>query len=202
MAQSKSAPILTLTRSTIREYVPEDAAALVQQCNNHNISQWMTNGFPHPYTLQDAHDWINHNISIAANGPPQNFLIVDPTTDSAIGGIGIKPGTDVFAHTAEIGYWLGEEYWGRGIISEALPAFTGWVWRNREVERLWAGVYDGNTASRRLLDKAGYQNEGRMRGHVRKEGVVKDVHMYGMTRADASVGEGGVSQTCSLRQGT
>lgn len=173
----------------MREYVAEDAAALAQQCNNHNISQWMTNGFPHPYTLQDARDWIKHNISIAEQGPPQNFVLVDLTTNSPIGGMGIKPGTDVFAHTAEIGYWLGEEYWGRGIVSEALPAFTQWVWDNREVERLWAGVYEGNAASRRLLEKAGYQYEGRMRGHVRKEEVVRDLHIYGMTRADASAAE-------------
>jgi [ribosomal protein S5]-alanine N-acetyltransferase len=189
MAQSTSPPILTLTRSKIREYVPGDAAAIAQQCNNHNISQWMTNGFPHPYTLQDAHDWIKHNMSIAEKGPAQNFVLVDPKTDSAIGGIGIKPGTDVSTHTAEIGYWLGEEYWGRGIVSEALPAFTQWVWDNRDVDRLWAGVFDGNAPSRRLLEKAGYRYEGRMRGHVRKEGVVRDLHVYGMTKADASVGE-------------
>jgi [ribosomal protein S5]-alanine N-acetyltransferase len=180
------APILTLTLSKIREYVPSDATALASQCNNHNISQWLTNAFPHPYTVRDAHDWINRNISIAADGLPQNFLIVDPATDSAIGGIGIKPGEDISTHTAEIGYWLGEEYWGQGIISEALPAFTNWVWRNREVERLWAGVFDGNGASRRLLEKAGYRYEGLMRGHVRKEGIVKDLHIYGITRADTT----------------
>jgi RimJ/RimL family protein N-acetyltransferase len=199
MAQSTNTPILTFTRSKIREYMPGDAVAVVQQCNNHNISQWMTNVFPHPYTLQDAHNWINHNISIAAKGPPQNFVLVDPMTDSAIGGIGIKPGADVFAHTAEIGYWLGEEYWGRGIMSEALPAFTRWVWDNRETERLWAGVYDGNTPSRRLLEKAGYRCEGLMRGHVRKEGVVRDLHVYGMTRADESVRERSASGNLQSR---
>jgi RimJ/RimL family protein N-acetyltransferase len=103
-----------------------------------------------------------------------------------MGGIGIKPGTDVFSHTAEIGYWLGEEYWGRGVMSEALPAFTLWVWRNRDVDRLWAGVYDGNMASQRLLDKAGYQYEGLMRGHVLKEGTLMDLHVYGMRRVDAA----------------
>ena len=197
MAQNGTpAPILTLTLSKIREHVPSDAAAIARQCNNRNISQWLTNAFPHPYTNQDAHDWINRNISIAADGPPQNFLIVDPTTDSAIGGIGIKPGEDISTHTAEIGYWLGEEYWGQGIISEVLPAFTHWVWRNTEVERLWAGVFDGNGASRRLLEKAGYRYEGSMRGHVRKEGIVKDLHIYGMTKADTTYEwSGSVSET-------
>ena len=184
MAQSSNNPIITLTLSKIREFVPGDAAIIAQQCNNHNISQWLTNLFPHPYSLQDAHDWINHNLTIAANGPPQNFAVVDLETDSVIGSIGIKPGTDVHSHTAEIGYWLGEEYWGRGIISEAVLAFTRWVWLNREVERLWAGVFDGNMASRRILEKAGYLYEGKMRGHVQKEGIVRDMHVYGITRAD------------------
>ena len=193
MAQSSNTPILTLVLSKIRDYVPEDATAIAQQCNNHNISRWMTNNFPHPYTLEDARSWIEHNITIAANGPSQNFLIVDPKTDSAMGGIGLKPGTDVHSHTAEIGYWLGEEYWGRGIISEALPAFTQWVWRNRDFERLWAGVYDGNLASRRLLEKAGYLYEGTMKGHVRKEGVVRDLHLYGMERTDISAKKSSVN---------
>jgi [ribosomal protein S5]-alanine N-acetyltransferase len=91
----------------------------------------MTNGFPCPYTLQDAHDWIKHNMSIAEQGPPQYFVLLDPMTDSAVGGMGIKPGTDVSAYTAEIGSWLGEEHWGCGIVSEALPAFTPWVWNHR-----------------------------------------------------------------------
>ena len=193
MAQSTHMPILSLVLSKIREYLPEDATAIAQQCNNHNISRWMTNNFPHPYTLEDARSWIKHNITIAANGPSQNFLIVDPKTDYAMGGIGLKPGTDVHSHTAEIGYWLGEEHWGRGTISEALPAFTQWVWQNRDVERLWAGVYDGNVASRRLLEKAGYLYEGTMKGHVRKEGVVRDLHLYGMTRIDPLPKEGSVN---------
>ena len=188
MSQTMSTPILTLSLSKIRQYVPGDAAAVAQQGDNHNISQWMTNNFPHPYNLQDAHNWINHNLTIAANGSPQNFAVVDPMTDSAIGGIGIKPGTDLETHTAEIGYWLSEAYWGRGIISEALPAFTQWVWQNRDVERLWARVFDGNAASRRLLEKAGFLHEGTMRGHVRKEGIILDLHVYGMTKADAIPG--------------
>jgi RimJ/RimL family protein N-acetyltransferase len=185
MAQSSNNPIATLTLSKIREFVPGDAAAIVQQCNNHNISRWMNNIFPHPYRLQDAHNWINHNLTMAANGPPQNFAVVDLETDTVIGGIGIKPGTDVSSHTAEIGYWLGEDYWGHGIISEAMLAFTRWLWQNREVERLWTGVFDGNMASRRVLEKAGYRYEGTMRGHVLKEGIVRDMHVYGLTRADA-----------------
>jgi RimJ/RimL family protein N-acetyltransferase len=189
MAQSSNNPIVILALSKIREYVPGDAAAIAQQCNNHNISKWLTNNFPHPYSLQDAHNWINHNLAISANGPPQNFAIVDLETDSVIGGIGIKPGTDVYSHTAEVGYWLGEGYWGRGIISEALPAFTRWVWQNSEVKRLWAGVFDGNMASRRVLEKAGYAYEGKMRGHVQKEGIVRDSHVYGITKADTSTGE-------------
>jgi RimJ/RimL family protein N-acetyltransferase len=185
MAQSSTNPIASLTRSTIREFAPGDAATLARQCNNHHISRWMTDRFPHPYRLQDAHDWIEHNRTVAAHGPPQNFAVVDRETDAVVGGIGITPGTDVHGHTAEIGYWLGEEYWGRGIMSEVLPAFTRWVWQNRDLDRLWTGVFDGNGASRRVLEKAGYRYEGTMRGHVRKEGVLRDMHVYGVTRGDA-----------------
>ena len=77
-AKATATAILALRLSNVREYVPGDAAAIAKQGNNHSISQWMTNSFPNPYTLQDAHDWINHNLAIAAKGPSQNFLIVDP----------------------------------------------------------------------------------------------------------------------------
>ncbi|KAJ9647119.1 hypothetical protein H2199_002105 [Coniosporium tulheliwenetii] len=117
-------PILTLPKCHIRPYHPTDAAPIAHHANNHLISKWMTNIFPHPYTLSDGISWINLNLSLS---PAQNFVIVDPTTSLAIGGIGLKPGTDVHERSVEVGYWLGEEYWGRGIATEALVGFVGWV---------------------------------------------------------------------------
>lgn len=107
-----------------------------------------------------------------------------------IGGIGLKPGSDVQSHTAEIGYWIGEDYWGQGLISEALEAMTEWAFTVREgpdgkrLARLWAGVFDANKGSMKCLEKCGYRAEGVMKGHIEKHGQVADMHIYGLTRAD------------------
>ncbi|EON66983.1 hypothetical protein W97_06099 [Coniosporium apollinis CBS 100218] len=144
----------------------------------------MDNIFPSPYTLSDGIKWVNYNLSLS---PPLNFVIADPTTSLAIGGIGLKPGTDVHERSVEVGYWLGEELWGRGVATEALVGFVGWVLGEREWERVirvHAGVYGGNVASGRVLRKAGFRLEGCLRRHVWKEGRLLDLEVYAVLREE------------------
>lgn len=146
----------------------------------------MTNIFPSPYTLSDGIEWVNCNLSLS---PPENFVIADPTTSLAIGGIGLKPGTDVHERSVEVGYWLGEEFWGRGVATKALVGFVGWGLGEREWEweravRVHAGVYGGNVASGRVLRKAGFGLEGCLRKHVWKEGRLLDLEVYAVLREE------------------
>ncbi|ORY15856.1 acyl-CoA N-acyltransferase [Clohesyomyces aquaticus] len=175
--------ITTTTRLLIRLMHPADAPAMYKHASPPIIGKHMSLAFPSPYTLQSAETWISQNLT-----PPFNhFAVCLISSPSAlIGGIGIKPGSDVHTHTAEIGYWLGQEYWGKGIVAEALQALTDWVFevRGYQYRRLQACVYDQNTASIRCLEKCGYQFEGRLRGHVEKDGQVMDLMIYGMTKGD------------------
>jgi RimJ/RimL family protein N-acetyltransferase len=106
-------------------------------------------------------------------------IVVD---GEAVGGIGIVLQPDVFRRSAEIGYWLGEQYWGRGIVTEALRALTEYAFANFDLCRIYAGVFESNPASMRVLEKAGYAFEGRMKKAVTKDGKTMDDFIYAITR--------------------
>jgi len=92
------------------------------------------------------------------------------------------PGVDIYRRSAEIGYWLGEPFWGRGIATEALSALTAYVFTNFDIVRLWAGVFEWNIASSRVLEKAGYQREARFRLAATKGGKTIDEFIYAIIR--------------------
>ena len=163
---------------TIREWVDEDADSLVRYANNRRIARWLRDRFPYPYTLLDAETFL---AAVAALNPPTTFAIA--ADDEAIGGIGLEFGTDIHRFTAELGYWLGEPFWGRGIMTEAVRHLTAWAFENLEVHRIYATAFAGNQASARVLEKAGFQREGRLRASVFKEGRILDQFLYARIRA-------------------
>lgn len=155
----------------------------------------MSLAFAHPYTLQHAQTWIHTNLS--ASPRLDNYVLTlhaDPAT--AIGGIGIKPGSDVQAHTGELGYWIGEEFQGRGLMREAVRALCEWVFEGGEdglggrlndgrvLRRLVANVVGGNGGSMRVLEGCGFVREGLLRGHVLKYGVEEDMVCFGLNRGE------------------
>ena len=168
---------LTLERCTLRPYRRDDEPSLVRYADNRNVSRNMRDRFPHPYTAADARDWTTR---VSTQSPVANFAIV--VDGEVVGGIGLEPGTDVFRRSAEIGYWLGEPFWGRGIATEALRAMTEYAFEHFDICRLEAGVFDWNPASARVLEKAGYTLEGRARLSVVKEGRVGDRLLYALVR--------------------
>jgi len=168
---------LKLSRCTLRAWRAGDEASLVRYANNRNVSGNLKDRFPFPYTAADAAAWIAH---ASGQVPVVNFAIV--VDGDAVGGVGIELGTDVFHRSAEIGYWLGEPFWGRGIASEVLRAITDYAWATLDVIRLEAGVFSWNPASARVLEKAGYTLEGRLRQAVVKHGRVGDRLIYGLLR--------------------
>ena len=167
-----------LPRCTLRPWRVGDEASLVRHANNRNVSRNLKDRFPFPYTAADADAWIRH---AGAHSPVTAFAI--EVDGAAVGGVGIELGTDVHRRSAEIGYWLGEPFWGRGIATEALRAVTEYAFATFDICRLEAGVFDWNPASARVLEKAGYTLEGRARCAVVKDGRLGDRLLYALVRS-------------------
>ncbi|MBI3003618.1 MAG: GNAT family N-acetyltransferase [candidate division NC10 bacterium] len=174
---------LVLTRCTIRSWRPEDTAALVRYANNRGVWRNLRDRFPHPYTVRDAETWIRHASGAV---PETHFAIV--VGEEAVGAIGLELQTDVFRRSAEIGFWLAEPFWGRGITTEAVRAMTDFAFATFDLCRVFAGVFEWNPASMRVLEKAGYTREGRLRKSVTKDGQTMDQMLYAVVREEAPLG--------------
>ncbi len=170
---------LKLIRCTIRPWQHGDEASLAQHANNRKIWRNLRDTFPHPYTLKDAEEWIRF---ASAENPPRNFAIV--VEEEAAGGIGFVVKDDVYRRTAELGYWLGEKFWGRGIITEVVAAMTEYAFANFDICRIQASVYEWNPASMRVLEKVGYQLEARMQKSVTKDGKTIDEMIFAIVSPD------------------
>jgi ribosomal-protein-alanine N-acetyltransferase len=168
---------IELSKSTLRAWRSGDEESLVRHANNRAVWRNLRDLFPHPYTLADAAHWIE-----IANPTEKitNFAIV--VDGSAVGAIGLVLKDDVFRRSAEIGYWLGEEYWGRGIVTEAVCAVTEYAFGTFDLCRVFAGVFEWNPGSMRVLEKAGYELECRMHKSVTKDGHTIDELIYAMVR--------------------
>jgi ribosomal-protein-alanine N-acetyltransferase len=168
---------IELTRSVIRSWRLEDIEPLVRHANNIKIWRNLKDSFPHPYTAATARQWIDVSIHLK---PETHFAI--EVDDQAAGAVGFDLKDDIYRRSGEIGYWLGEQYWGRGITSEALAALTEYAFNSFDICRLFAGVFEYNPASMRVLEKAGYVQEARHRMSVTKAGQTVDEIIYAMVR--------------------
>jgi [ribosomal protein S5]-alanine N-acetyltransferase len=166
--------------AVVREWRRADAAELALQANDRRVWINLRDAFPHPYGLQDAKRFIAQ----ALKRSPPSFLAIELSGRIA-GGIGYVPHTDVERVGAEVGYWLGHEFWGRGIGTAALRALTSHAFRvHDELRRLYAVPYATNRASARVLQKAGYRCEGTLRQSAIKDGQVLDQWMYAILREE------------------
>jgi len=161
----------------IRPYRASDREAVVHLANNWHVARNMRNRFPHPYSHADADAWL---AFLGTQNPLTNFAI--EVGGEYAGGIGLTLESDVFYRCAEIGYWLGEPFWGGGIATAAVRAFTKFAFDNFDLLRIFANVFAWNPASGRVLEKAGYVREGVMRQCVCKLGEVTDAFLYAITR--------------------
>jgi [ribosomal protein S5]-alanine N-acetyltransferase len=161
----------------VRSWQWRDRDAIVRHANNRKISINLRDRFPYPYTASDARTWLE---IVVGSTPETNFAI--DVAGEAVGGIGFTLQPDVAHRSAEIGYWLGEGFWGRGIATEALIAVSDYAFASYDICRLYAHVFEWNPASARVLEKAGYEFEGRLRKSVTKEGQTIDQLMYAMIR--------------------
>src|SRR5215510_9788328 len=168
---------LVLKRCTIRPWRLDHAESLARHANNRKIWLSVRDLFPHPYTIQDAHEFIRR---ATVEEPATRFCV--EVEGVAAGGIGVHPGEDVHRHTATVGYWLGEEFWGRGIMTEAVTAVTDFCFENFPLRRISAEVFANNPASARVLEKAWFTFEGRLKNDVLKDGKLLDSLLYARTK--------------------
>jgi RimJ/RimL family protein N-acetyltransferase len=168
---------LTLERCTIRPWRLNDAESLVRHANNRRVWIALRDFFPYPYTIEDAHTFLKSVI----NSEPVTLFCVE-VNGAAVGGIGIRIGADVHRQTAELGYWLGEEFWGRGIMTETVTGFTDFCFENFPLRRIYAEPFANNSASARVLEKAGFAFEGRLKNNVLKDGKLLDSLLYARTK--------------------
>jgi len=173
-AASRKAVHLVLSNCVVRSWRWDDAESLAKHANNRNVWRSLLDGFPSPYTIRNARQWLAHALS---EPDPTTFAI--EIDGEAAGGIGFNLKKGLEKHSAEIGYWIGESHWGRGIASEALSAVSGLVFEYFPgIWRLYAHVFDWNGASARVLEKAGYSYEGTLRQSAFKDGRIIDLKLY------------------------
>ena len=163
----------------LRPWAPGDELALVRHANNYKIWRNLRDGFPHPYTFADARQWI----SFAQQKSTQTLFAVE-VGGEAVGSIGLFPKSDIERLSAEIGYWIGEAVWGKGIATAAVRTLSSYGFRELGFTRIYAVPLDSNPASMRVLEKAGYVREGMLRRSAIKEGIVVDQVLYAITDID------------------
>ena len=157
----------------LRPWRAADARIITPLMNDHAVWINLSDRVPYPYLLKHAKQFITKQRK---NDPPQAMAIT--VNDTPVGGIGIMPGEGISRVSAEMGYWLGREHWGKGLGSAALVGMTKYVAEQFEFSRIFALIFTRNPASGRILEKAGYVREGHMRQSVIKDGVIEDEYLY------------------------
>ncbi len=172
--------VLAAAGCRLRPYRRADVGALRAQADDPLVTRWMTATFPSPYTQADAQAWVDF---ATAQDPPQHFVI--EVDGELAGAAGLEPLRGEYRGSAVFGYWLGRGYWGRGIATDAARALARFALRARGLRRLQARVFAANTASARVLEKAGFRCEGRLRESlVLRDGGVCDGLVYGRLASD------------------
>jgi RimJ/RimL family protein N-acetyltransferase len=164
---------IPLSRANLRPWRRGDAESLARHADDREVWRNMRDRFPHPYTLRDAKEWLAFVETVPAG---TNFAI--DVEGAAVGGIAFEPLADVFRVGCELGYWLGQPHWGKGITTEAVRAVTGHLFAHFDFIRAQASVFSWNPASARVLEKAGYTLEATNRRSMIKEGEVGDRRLY------------------------
>ena len=164
---------LTYENVTLREFTPEDKYRLTELANNPRIAVNLRDGFPNPYTLADAENFLTK----FANQESAMVLAIEYNGEY-VGNIGLHKGTDVYRKSAEIGYFLGEPYWKKGITTKAVNLICDYGFKNLDIVRIHAGIFEFNPASMRVLEKCGFKREAVREKAVLKQGKVWNEMVY------------------------
>jgi [ribosomal protein S5]-alanine N-acetyltransferase len=164
----------------LRPWSISDADQLSVIADNKNISANLRDGFPYPYSISDAYSWLNSVIP--GNNPPRFFAII--YDNHLCGSIGIVIKEDIYRKNVEIGYFLEEDSWGKGIMTIAIKGVTSYAFSKFDIVRVYAEPFADNQGSRRALEKAGFTCEAIFRKNVIKNGVIKDSCIYSVLKED------------------
>lgn len=163
----------------IRRWRPEDKHDLAAVLNNKNILDNLRDGLPYPYTVHDAEEYITAMLSADQN---KTFAFAIAVDDKAVGSIGVFRCDNIHSQTAEMGYYIGEPYWGRGFGTSAVRQTCKYIFERTDIIRIFAEPFAYNTASCRVLEKAGFQLEGILRSNAVKNGRILDMKLYALIK--------------------
>jgi len=162
----------------LRPWALSDAKSLTENANNKNVSDNLRDTFPFPYTMEHAIAFIEMTFSQKR----KDIYWAIEIKGEAIGGIGGHFQEDIYRKNAEIGYWLGQTYWNKGIITYCIKEMTQYLFLNFDIERIYAEVYSNNIGSGKALEKAGFKNEAILRRNAFKNNTFLDTYVYAILR--------------------
>jgi [ribosomal protein S5]-alanine N-acetyltransferase len=162
----------------LRPWSISDAAKLAEIADNRKISDNLRDVLPFPYSLKDAHNWLN--IILLENNPTRYFAIV--LDKQLVGSISITSKTDIYRKNFEIGFFISEHFWGKGIATRAIKATVSYAFTNFDIERIYAEVFSDNLASCRALEKAGLKLEATLKKNIIKNGIIKNSCIYSLLK--------------------
>ena len=162
---------------SLRPWRNDDIDTLISIANNFNIAKNLTDKFPYPYTRADGERFIEYAI----NSTSSHLFAID-LQGTAIGGIGIHPQDDIYRKNAEIGFWLAESHWGNGYMRIAISKITTYTFQTIEIERIYARVFENNIASQRVLQKSGFQLDGKFQKTIFKNNEFLDEYIYSLRK--------------------
>ena len=165
----------------IRKWKLTDAKDIAVALSNKKIQDNLRDGLPYPYSEQDGIDFISSMLSANED---ETFAFAITLDDKAIGSIGVFRQQNIHRQTAEMGYYIAEEYWGKGIMTDAVKQTCDYVFKNSDILRIYAEPFAYNIGSCRVLEKTGFQYEGTLRNNAVKNGKVIDMKMYSLLRAE------------------
>lgn len=166
---------------SIRKWKMEDAAWLAELLNNKKILDNLRDGLPYPYTKKDAEEYISSMLSADQT---KSFAFAITVNGKVAGSIGVFRCENIHFRTAEMGYYIGEPYWGNGLGTSAVTQVSDYIFENTDIIRIFAEPFADNIASCRILEKAGFQFEGLLRSNALKNGKVLDMKMYALVKGD------------------
>ena len=172
----------------LREWKIEDAPYLVAAINNKKVLDNLRDGIPYPYTEKDAEDFIGSVLNTVKN---MQYVFAIAYNGKAVGTIGVYRKDNIHRLTGELGYYIAEAYWGKGIATEAVRQMCGYIFENTDIVRIFAEPYAHNEASCRVLEKAGFRFEGTLLHNAIKNGQLMDMKMYANIKQDKGRGDYG-----------
>lgn len=166
----------------LRKWQLADAADLVSLISNKNVLNNLRDGIPYPYTEKDGQEFISSMLSADEQ---EVFAFAITADDVLAGSIAVFRQQNIHRQTGELGYYIGEAFWGNGIMTEAVTQICEYVFKNSDIIRIYAEPFAYNVASCRVLEKAGFSLEGTLHSNAVKNGCVLDMKMYALLRTDS-----------------